>query len=100
MRRPLVPRTMPDAQNDHAIAYYPIAKNIRPYRRPLTPSVAYVATSIRKDREAVCHRDKPRAQCIGSDGIERGDIGNDRFQIGDGIFRPDDAQLIADARSG
>ena len=70
---------MPDAQNDHTIVNHAIAKNIRPYRRPLTPSVAYVATTIWKTRESVCHRDKPRAQCIGSDGIERGDIGNDRL---------------------
>ena len=91
---------MPDPQNDHAVADHAIAKNIRPYRRPLTPSVANVSTSIWKTREAVCHRDKPHAQCLGSDGIERGDIGDDRLEIGDGIVRPDDAQLIADVRSG
>lgn len=70
---------MPDAQDDYAVADHAVAKNIRPYRRPLTPSVAYVATSIWKTREAVCHRDKPRAQCIGGGGIERRDIGNDRL---------------------
>ena len=70
---------MPDAQNDHAVVNHAIAKNVRPYRRPLTPSVAYVATSIRKARKAVCDRDKPRAQGIGSDGIKLGDIGNDRL---------------------
>ena len=70
---------MPDGQNDYAVVNHAIAKNVRPYRRPLTPSVAYVATSIWKTREAVCRRDEPRRQCIGSTGIKRGDIGNDRL---------------------
>lgn len=58
----LIPRPMPNAQDNHRIPLHPIAQHIRPDARHLAPSLTRIAPAFRKLREAVRRCEQPLAQ--------------------------------------
>lgn len=65
----LVPRAVPDAQDQNGVAFYAIAQDVRPHDRHLAPSSVGSAASLREFGEAVGERDQPLREALGGGGI-------------------------------
>ena len=90
---------MPNAQDEHRIALDPVSKDIGPHDRHLPPPLPGIAASMREFREAVGKFDQPPGEMLGGGLIVDGDVSDDRFEMLDRIFRPDDPRQIS-RRSG
>lgn len=81
---------MPHAQDDNAVRLHSIAQDVGPHRHHLPPALAGIAAALGGFGEAVGGFDQALAQAPRCAGIECLDIFDDRFEMGDGFFRPDD----------
>lgn len=82
---------MPHAQDNHPLTLHPIPQHIRRHDRHLAPAFARIAAALGKFGEAVGDGDQPFGEARRGGGVELRNIGNDRFEIGDGLVGPDDA---------
>lgn len=86
----LIPRAMPNAEDDHRVSLHSIPQHIGPYRRHLAPAFARVAPALGKLGKAVRHCDQPLAQLARRRRIECRNVGNDRLEVLDRLVGPDD----------